>query len=472
MTVYGARNGVYPARAGVYVDESAVDLATIEDWEWGGPVTDQYVSLYAEPGSVLSDVPWEGDYHFRKPEGRTVDIWTHPSDGHLEHYPRPGDEFVSVQTLRGVGVFVIDDFERAALEHYTEDTHTFDIVHEDDTGVTPDSVVPGGSRMLRKDDSASRQITSTSGLSNYFPTGTTSHVYAWCPQFGTEGIHHLFGSGSGILDGYSVQLRNASTSSAADFRLIRYEGGSNTGHLDVETSGTAPTSTWIRSEITRTDNGDGSEDLSVNVYNHETGAHYATLSASGVTAHYTSDAIAFRAQAEAPTAYWDYWHIPESGGNQWQTWDHWGGLTDRYPRYQCEFIQSGTFRVQVRTGSDRYTVASNAESGEPAVEWQMDNPYAIVRKWYSQSIDGRTGVRATLFNADEFPFQAWARDGGYAAYDAGEFAPLDHITECKSEDHPGPDGSDDIPQEPGRYGLRAGNYVEFDHDFAVVLVRP
>lgn len=155
----------------------------------------------------------------------------------------------------------------------------------------------------------------------------------------------------------------------------------------------------------------------------------------------------------------------EITGSPWQLWYIFGGTGDRYPRYQAEIIDDGTYRVQVRDDDgSRYTIANDDDVGPfdwPSYElvWLV-----VVIVWYGPD-DDADGIRTLLFEADDFPFTQWSSE----AYDAGEFD-AEPIADVAWPYGTSPDGTDDVPQEPGRVGYRGSNNVVFDLDSAIRFV--
>lgn len=200
-------------------------------------------------------------------------------------------------------VTMIDSFEDGDIAEYSNDTTHFGVVAD---STTPTTARDGTNVLSDESATDAREIWSTTGLPAYFPTGTEAHVSVWNDTLsGGDVVHTLFGHSGTQLDAYSLEIRNASP--GHDVRLHEYSSGTQTTLDTLDVS--APNATWIRLEITRTDNGT-SEDLSVAVHNDETATVLGTVTATGRSVHHGNDGIGFRRQANTGTTYWDYFHRP------------------------------------------------------------------------------------------------------------------------------------------------------------------
>lgn len=196
---------------------------------------------------------------------------------------------------------IIDDFERSTLDHYVGDTTGFEI--RDESTVTPNAI--NGTRLLECIQTV-EEINSTSGLANYFSKGETAIVYVYGETLVTnaESAFTFFGSSSTTLDGYAVDVRE---SGGANIRLLEWSSGSS-NILDTSDP-TLADATWYRLEITWDDGslGGADNDITVNVYEHDTDTNIATVSANDAT-HATNTGIGFRSNAGG--VFWDFYHKP------------------------------------------------------------------------------------------------------------------------------------------------------------------
>ena len=99
----------------------------------------------------------------------------------------------------------------------------------------------------------------------------------------------------------------------------------------------------------------------------------------------------------------DYFRM-DSAYTETQFWFLFGGTsTSRYPRYQLEIIQNGTFRVQVReSSSNRWTAAVDDTT---SIDWSLyfDQWLPVVKRVFHPDDDGRTGVAAWIFESGTLP---------------------------------------------------------------------
>ena len=98
----------------------------------------------------------------------------------------------------------------------------------------------------------------------------------------------------------------------------------------------------------------------------------------------------------------DYFRM-DSTTPETQFWFLFGGnSTTRYPRYQVEIIQDGTFRVQVRESSGRWTAAVDNNT---TIDWSLyfDDWLPVVKRVFHPDDDGRSGVAAWIFEEGTLP---------------------------------------------------------------------
>ncbi|WP_255170093.1 hypothetical protein [Natrononativus amylolyticus] len=154
----------------------------------------------------------------------------------------------------------------------------------------------------------------------------------------------------------------------------------------------------------------------------------------------------------------------EISDEPWQLWFIFGGSGDRYPRYQLEFIDDETFRVQIRdSDGNRYTVANDDDVNVDWIAYEWTWLVGVI-VWYDadESNDGnKRGVRALLFEANDFPFTTWSSE----AYDADEFD-VEAIADVAWPYGDYPDGTGDVPQGLGRVGYRGS--INVSHDVSSV----
>lgn len=142
--------------------------------------------------------------------------------------------------------------------------------------------------------------------------------------------------------------------------------------------------------------------------------------------------------------------------------------TYHWHRYKVNPVYRDRFRV-VGWTRDGYDII--ADSGKGAVDWSswLDTWLVFVAKWYHPDKDGRTGVRALFFPADDFPFG----DFTLAKYDAGDFGSLSAVSDIDTADHHRGDRDkwfDDNARH--RFGFGSTENCSTDHDDIMLLDRP
>lgn len=103
-------SGTYVGSAGTYSGDAgtygpAVEQRWIDSYEWGGPFSERYESLWNTSASVVEDAAYQGTYGFKQHDhstGRTVEDYSLPGMG-LDTYPQPGDEFIAAIRLFNIG---------------------------------------------------------------------------------------------------------------------------------------------------------------------------------------------------------------------------------------------------------------------------------------------------------------------------------------------------------------------------------
>lgn len=148
-----------------------------------------------------------------------------------------------------------------------------------------------------------------------------------------------------------------------------------------------------------------------------------------------------------------------------QFWFLFGGnSTTRYPRYQVEIIQDGTFRVQVRESNDRYTVAVDDTT---TIDWSLyfDVWLPVVKRVFHPDDDNRTGVAAWIFDSTGIP-------AGFNPDDSTTWGTglIEHID---SADYTArtEDGSDvaGLQDRAFRYGCRGSSMSQGDFGLAEII---
>lgn len=154
------------------------------------------------------------------------------------------------------------------------------------------------------------------------------------------------------------------------------------------------------------------------------------------------------------------WHFRLTSwpyGSGAQTWFTFGGTTDIVGSntdntlYEVNLIEGGSidsFRLRTRrvdsSGNvqELYTSASAYEThGGNRPKVTDDRWYCVLVDWYDATADGRTGVRARLYDT-VLPDPEVDSPIQYGSFDTADYGGIN------------PDGSGDIPQEPGRMGAR------------------
>ena len=196
------------------------------------------------------------------------------------------------------------------------------------------------------------------------------------------------------------------------------------------------------------------------------GSNYGHRSQDGRTTEVWSipDDNLLNAYPGAGDTWVDYFRM-DSANPETQFWFLFGGnTTKRYPRYQVEIIQDGTFRVQVRESSGRWTAAVNDNTSN---NWSnyFDVWLPVVKRVYHPDDDGRTGVAAWIFDSSGLP-------AGFDPDDSTTWGSglIEHIDSAdytyRSEDGSSVAGLQD---REFRYGCRGSSLSQGDFGMAEII---
>lgn len=124
-----------------------------------------------------------------------------------------------------------------------------------------------------------------------------------------------------------------------------------------------------------------------------------------------------------------------------------GGRPQNTYEIRMNTADGAMFLTYNPSGSSYTTIASTIEDGSGTVNYQNHVWYAVMVDWYSQSHDGRTGARISLYDT--------------TMPDPNSDTP---ITSFDTANFPESDYSGSVPQEEGLIGYRGGNHdVRIDH---------
>ena len=161
----------------------------------------------------------------------------------------------------------------------------------------------------------------------------------------------------------------------------------------------------------------------------------------------------------------DYFRM-DAANTETQFWFLFGGTsTTRYPRYQVEIIQDGTFRVQVRESSgDRWTAAVDDTT---SIDWSLylDQWLPVVKRVFHPDDDGRTGVAAWIFQEGTLPATFDPDDS--TTWGTGVIEHIDSADyTARSEDGSSVPGLQD---RAFRYGCRGSSLSQGDFGLAEII---